>query len=41
VIANTGSSTVPLPAGAVLLASGPTESGVLEGDTTVWMRLSA
>ena len=38
VVANTGSTPVPLPSGDVLLASGPLGDGVLPGDTTVWLR---
>jgi alpha-glucosidase len=37
VVANTGAGTVPLPAGRILLASGPTGDGLLPGDTTVWL----
>ncbi|MGI9824281.1 glycoside hydrolase family 13 protein [Agromyces sp. Marseille-Q5079] len=37
VVANTGSATVALPAGDVLLASGPLAEGSLPGDTTVWI----
>ena len=37
VIANTGSSPVDLPAGRVILASGPVGADRLPGDTTVWM----
>ncbi|MFF2493856.1 glycoside hydrolase family 13 protein [Agromyces sp. NPDC058064] len=39
VVANTGSAPVALPAGEVLLASGPLgEASALPGDTTVWLR---
>ncbi|MFE6964527.1 glycoside hydrolase family 13 protein [Agromyces sp. NPDC057679] len=40
VVANTGSAPVALPAGEVLLASGPLDeaSAQLPGDTTVWLR---
>lgn len=39
VVANTGSAPVALPAGEVLLASGPLdEASTLPGDTTVWLR---
>ena len=38
VLANTGSTPVPLPAGDVILASGPVDGGTLPGDTTVWLR---
>ncbi|GAA1779181.1 glycoside hydrolase family 13 protein [Agromyces lapidis] len=40
VVANTGSASVALPAGEVLLASGPLDeaSVLLPGDTTVWLR---
>jgi alpha-glucosidase len=37
VVANTGSASVPLPAGEVIVASGPLEVGLLPGDTTVWL----
>ena len=37
VVANTGSASVPLPAGRVILASGPLSEGELPGDTTVWL----
>jgi len=37
VIANTGATPVPLPAGDVLLASGPVGDRLLPGDTTVWL----
>lgn len=36
--ANTGVAPVALPAGEVLVASGPVGDGVLPGDTTVWLR---
>ncbi|MBC7441843.1 MAG: hypothetical protein H7311_04880, partial [Ramlibacter sp.] len=38
VLANTSDASVPLPAGEVLLASGPLTGGLLPGDTTVWLR---
>jgi alpha-glucosidase len=38
VVANTGATPAPLPAGDVVLASGPVGDGVLPGDTTVWLR---
>jgi Glycosidases len=38
VVANAGASPVPLPAGEVVLASGPLGEGTLPGDTTVWLR---
>lgn len=38
VVANTGSSDVPLPAGEVLLASSDVADGVLPADTTAWLR---
>jgi alpha-glucosidase len=39
VIANTGTASVALPTGDLLLSSGPLESGhTLPGDTTVWLR---
>jgi alpha-glucosidase len=37
VIANTGQTAVELPAGEVLLASGPLTNGTLPADTTVWI----
>ena len=42
IVANTGSSPVPLPSGRVILASSPLEGspsggGVLPADTTVWL----
>ncbi|WP_246205799.1 glycoside hydrolase family 13 protein [Agromyces salentinus] len=37
VVANTGSGSVPLPAGVVLLASGPLDGDALPADTTVWI----
>ncbi len=37
VIANTGPNTVELPAGRVVLASGPLGTGTLPGDTTAWI----
>ncbi len=37
VVANAGARPVPLPAGDVILASGPLGSGMLPGDTTVWL----
>lgn len=38
IVANTGSTPVPLPAGDVVIASGPVGNDVLPGDTTVWLR---
>jgi alpha-glucosidase len=38
VVANTGSASIPLPAGEVIVASGPLGKGILPGDTTVWLR---
>ena len=38
VVANTGSTPVALPAGEVIVASGPTTDGMLPPDTTVWLR---
>jgi alpha-glucosidase len=38
VVANTAATPAPLPAGDVVLASGPVGDGVLPGDTTVWLR---
>ncbi|KQM82322.1 alpha-amylase [Agromyces sp. Leaf222] len=37
VVANTGSTPVPLPAGEVLLASSPLDGGTLPADTTIWI----
>ena len=37
VIANTGTASVALPAGRVVLSSGPVGADVLPGDTTVWL----
>jgi alpha-glucosidase len=37
VIANTGPSPVTLPAGRVVLSSGPVGTGTLPGDTTAWV----
>ncbi|MCU1542419.1 MAG: hypothetical protein JWM50_284 [Microbacteriaceae bacterium] len=37
VIANTGQDTVELPAGSVLVASGPVAGNILPADTTVWL----
>jgi len=37
VVANVGARPVPLPAGEVLVASGPLGEGVIPGDTTVWL----
>ncbi len=38
VVANAGATPVPLPAGEVVVASGPVGDGLLPGDTTVWLR---
>ena len=38
IIANTGSTPVPLPLGEIVVASGPVDDGLLPGDTTVWLR---
>ncbi|GHF13712.1 glycoside hydrolase family 13 protein [Pseudolysinimonas yzui] len=38
IVANTGSTPVPLPAGEVVVSSGPLGDGILPGDTTVWLR---
>jgi len=38
VVANTGAASAPLPAGDLLLASGPLTGRSLPGDTTVWLR---
>jgi alpha-glucosidase len=35
---NLGESSVPLPDGTVLLASGPLTDGTLPPDTAVWLR---
>jgi alpha-glucosidase len=37
VVANTGPTAVPLPAGRVILASGPLDGDLLPSDTTVWL----
>ncbi|MET0974586.1 MAG: glycoside hydrolase family 13 protein [Leifsonia sp.] len=37
VVANTGATSVDLPAGDILLASGPVDGRVLPADTTVWL----
>jgi alpha-glucosidase len=36
-IANTGQEPVDLPAGSVVVASGPVSGGILPADTTVWI----
>ena len=42
VIANVGSTAVPLPDGAtVLVASAPLEDGAIGSDTTVWLKVGA
>ncbi|HYG94018.1 MAG TPA: glycoside hydrolase family 13 protein [Nocardioides sp.] len=38
VLLNAGSDPVPLPAGEVLIASGPVEGGQLPPDTAAWLR---
>ena len=38
VVANTGSVPVPLPAGEIVIASGPVGERLLPGDTTAWLR---
>jgi len=38
VVANTGSTPVPLPEGDIVIASGPVGDGLLPGDTTAWLR---
>ena len=38
IVANTGATPVPLPAGHVVLSSGEVGERVLPGDTTVWLR---
>ena len=37
VIANIGSTPIPLPHGSVIAASGPITGGVLPVDTAVWL----
>ena len=37
-LVNCGSTPTPLPAGAVLVASGPLEDGLLPPDTAAWVR---
>ena len=37
IVANTGTTPTPLPAGEIVIASGPAGDGVLPGDTTVWI----
>jgi alpha-glucosidase len=38
IVANTGATPVPLPAGHVVLSSGEVGDRVLPGDTTVWLK---
>jgi alpha-glucosidase len=38
IVANTGATPVPLPAGHIVVASGEMGEKVLPGDTTVWLR---
>jgi alpha-glucosidase len=38
VVLNAGSASVPMPAGEVLLASGPLTDGTLPANTAVWLR---
>ena len=38
VVLNCGDSPAPLPAGEVVIASGPLEGGVLPPDTAAWLR---
>jgi alpha-glucosidase len=38
IVANTGTTPARLPAGEIVVASGPAGDGVLPGDTTVWLR---
>jgi alpha-glucosidase len=38
VLLNCGEAPAPLPAGEVLLASGPVTGGQLPADTSVWLR---
>jgi alpha-glucosidase len=40
-VANFGEAAVPLPAGEVLLASGPIDNGELPAETTVWLRIES
>jgi alpha-glucosidase len=37
-VTNFGAEPVELPAGEVLLSSGPLEAGKLPANTTVWLR---
>ncbi|MGK3952054.1 glycoside hydrolase family 13 protein [Microbacterium sp. I2] len=39
VIANTGSTAIPLPEGIVIASSGPVDGGELPVDTTVWLAI--
>ncbi|NLP84964.1 glycoside hydrolase family 13 protein [Microbacterium sp. CFH 90308] len=39
VIANTGSTAIPLPKGIVIASSGPVDGGELPVDTTVWLAI--
>ena len=38
VVLNCGGADVELPAGELLLASGPVDGGRLPGDTAAWLR---
>ena len=38
VVLNCGEAAVELPAGELLLASGPVDDGKLPGDTAAWLR---
>jgi hypothetical protein len=38
VVLNCGEAAVELPAGELLLASGPVDDGKLAGDTAAWLR---
>ena len=40
VVINFGDSPAPMPAGEVLVASGPVRNGVLPGETAAWLRVS-
>jgi alpha-glucosidase len=39
VVANVGSTSIPLPHGNVIATSGPISAGVLPADTAVWLEL--
>ena len=40
IVANTSTAPAKLPAGEIVVASGPAGDGVLPGDTTVWLKAS-